>query len=387
MAQTKRDFLKGVLSIGCCAAASPLLTPVTVAAAPGENRLVVIILRGAMDGLGVAAPYGDPDYAALRPKIGRDPEGGLIDMDGRFGMHPKLAPLAPLWQAGEVSFAHAVSTPYRDKRSHFDGQDILEAGTAGIASADNGWINRALSHMTGTSIDTAYSVGRENMLITTGPNPARSWAPGARLPLGEDERALLQMIYAKDPLFAEAVAAAADLSLTSGKRKAQGAKEAEVLAKYAAERLNEQARIAAFSIGGWDTHVAQPAALNRPVIRLASAITTLKDKLGGNWSRTLVVAMTEFGRTARENGSKGTDHGTGGAALLAGGALRGGRIYADWPGLGQNDLYKGRDLTPTEDVRHYPAWALHTLFGIEKSAIVRDVFPGLSMGANRRFIA
>jgi len=119
MAQTKRDFLKGVLSIGCCAAASPLLTPVTVAAAPGENRLVVIILRGAMDGLGVAAPYGDPDYAALRPKIGRDPEGGLIDMDGRFGMHPKLAPLAPLWQAGEVSFAHAVSTPYRDKRSHY----------------------------------------------------------------------------------------------------------------------------------------------------------------------------------------------------------------------------------------------------------------------------
>ena len=387
MAQTKRDFLKGALGIGCCAAASPLLTPVTVAAAPGDNRLVVIILRGAMDGLNVAAPYGDRDYAALRPKIALGPNNGLIDMDGRFGMHPRLAPLAPLWHAGELSFAHAVSTPYRDKRSHFDGQDILEAGTATIASADNGWINRALSHMSDASIDTAYSVGRENMLITTGPNPARSWAPGAKLPLGEDERALLQMIYAKDPLFAEAAAAAADLSLTSGKQKAQGAKEAEVLAKYAAGRLNENARIAAFSIGGWDTHVAQPAALNRPVIRLASAITTLKTELGANWSRTMVIAMTEFGRTARENGSKGTDHGTGGAALLAGGALKGGRIYADWPGLSDDDLYKGRDLTPTEDVRHYPAWALHTMFGLSKSAIERDVFPGLAMGANRGFVA
>lgn len=387
MAQTKRDFLKGALGVGCCAAASPLLTPVTVAAAPGDNRLIVIILRGAMDGLNVAAPFGDRDYAKLRPQISLTPDTGLIDMDGRFGMHPKLAPLAPLWRAGELSFAHAVSTPYRDKRSHFDGQDILEAGTANIASANNGWINRALTHMTGTTIDTAYSVGRENMLITTGSNPARSWAPGAKLPLGEDERALLQLIYAKDPLFAEAAAAASDLSLTSGKQKAQGAREAEVLAKYAAERLNEEARIAAFSIGGWDTHVAQPAALNRPVIRLASAIMTLRRELGANWSRSLVVAMTEFGRTARENGSKGTDHGTGGAALLSGGALKGGRIYADWPGLGEQDLYKGRDLTPTEDVRHYPAWALRAMFGISKSALERDVFPGLDMGRNRGFIA
>lgn len=387
MTQTKRDFLRGALSIGCCAAAAPLLTPVTVAAAPGENRLVVIILRGAMDGLSVAAPYGDRNYSALRPKIAIGPDGGLIDMDGRFGMHPKLAPLAPLWEAGELSFAHAVSTPYRDKRSHFDGQDILEAGTADIASADNGWINRALTHMKDTSIDTAYSVGRENMLITTGPNLARSWTPGAKLPLGEDERALLQLIYAKDPLFAEAAASAADLTLTSGMLKAEGPKEAEVLAKYAAGRLNERARIAAFSIGGWDTHVAQPAALNRPVIRLASAITTLKAELGANWSRTMVIAMTEFGRTARENGSKGTDHGTGGAALLAGGALRGGRIYADWPGLGDSDLYKGRDLTPTEDVRHYPAWALHAMFGVPKMALERDVFPGLDLGANRGFVA
>ncbi len=387
MAQNRRDFLKNALSVGCCAAASPLLTPVTVAAAPGENRLVVIILRGAMDGLGVAVPYGDRDYAALRPKIGLDPDKGLIDLDGQFGMHPKLAPLTPLWQSGELSFAHAVSTPYRDKRSHFDGQDILEAGTSSIAGARDGWINRALSHMTDTSIDTAYSVGRENMLITTGPNPARSWAPGAKLPLGEDERALLQMIYAKDPLFADAAAAAADLSLTTGKQKAEGAKEAEVLAKYAAGRLNEQARIATFSLGGWDTHVIQPAALNRPVARLASAITTLKDQLGANWARTMVIAMTEFGRTARENGSKGTDHGTGGAALLAGGALKGRRIYADWPGLRDRDLYKGRDLTPTEDVRHYPAWALHALFGVDKTALQRDVFPGLGMGANRGFIA
>ncbi len=387
MAHNRRSFLKSALSVGCCAAASPLLTPVTVAAAPGENRLVVIILRGAMDGLGVVAPYGDRDYSGLRPRIALDPGNGLIDLDGHFGMHPKLSPLLPLWRAGELSFAHAVSTPYRDKRSHFDGQDILEAGTTSIVGARDGWINRALTHMTNTSIDTAYSVGRENMLITTGPNPARSWAPGAKLPLGEDERALLQLIYAKDPLFADAAEAAADLSLTTGKQKAEGAKEAKVLAKYAADRLNEHARIATFSLGGWDTHVIQPAALNRPVARLATAITTLKDQLGANWALTMVIAMTEFGRTARENGSKGTDHGTGGAALLAGGALRGRRIYTDWPGLGEGDLYKDRDLMPTEDVRHYPAWALHALFGVEKTSLQRDVFPSLNMGDDRGFIA
>ena len=387
MQTDRRDFLKAALSIGCCAAASPLITPVTVAAAPGDNRLVVIILRGAMDGLGVVSPYGDTEFTALRPKIGLTPERGLIDLDGRFGMHPKLGVLSPMWQTGELGFAHAVSTPYRDKRSHFDGQDILEAGTQGIATANDGWINRALSHMQNTSVDTAYSVGRETMLITSGENPARSWAPGEKLPLGEDERSLLQMIYRDDPLFADAAAAAAELSLTTGERKAQGREAVKVLAQYAAGRLKEDARIATFSIGGWDTHVIQPAAINYPTSQLADAIVTLKQELGPEWSRTMVIAMTEFGRTARENGSKGTDHGTGGAAVLAGGVLAGGKVFGDWPGLAEPDLYKGRDLQATQDVRHYPAWALHKMFGVAQSDLERDVFPGLDMGDDRRFIA
>ena len=387
MTNTRRGFLKGALATGCCAAASPLVTPVSVAAAPGENRLVIIVLRGAMDGLGVVSPYGDRTFRSLRPQIGLTPDSGLIDLDGRFGMHPKFAPLAPLWSAGELGFAHAVSTPYRNKRSHFDGQDILEAGTMGIATVEDGWINRALAHMPGADIETAYAVGRDHMLIASGDRPHRTWAPGEKVTLGEDERALLQMIYAKDPLFADAAKAAVDLSLTTGDRQAKGRKAVEVLAEYTAARLREQARIATFSIGGWDTHVGQPAAINRPVIQLAQAITTLKSGLGPDWSRTMVIAITEFGRTARENGAKGTDHGTGGAALLAGGALRGGRVFTDWPGLRDSDLFQGRDLMPTEDIRHYPAWALHALFGLARTALERDVFPGLDMGGNRGFVA
>ena len=386
MKATRRDILKTAFA-GCCAAASPIVTPVTFAATPGENRLVVIILRGGMDGLGVFAPYGDRAFADLRPSLGGKPEKGLLDLDGRFGMDKRLEQLHPLWDRGELAVAHAVSTPYRDKRSHFDGQDILEAGTMGIADVRDGWINRALGHLTGASADTAYSVGRENMLITSGPNRARSWAPGERLPLENDERALLSLIYANDPLFANAAEDAMELTRTTGDRKAEGARAVEVLADYAAGRLNEDARIAAFSIGGWDSHVNQRVTLRGPLAGLETAIVRLKKGLGRNWRNTMVIAMTEFGRTARENGGRGTDHGTGGAALLAGGALKGGRVYGDWPGVGEGALYQDRDLTPTRDVRHYPAYALINLFGMDRAAVTRDVFPGLDLGADDGFIA
>lgn len=381
----RRQFLQGGLALGCCAAALPTLSPVSVAAAPGENRLVVIILRGGMDGLGVVSPYGDRDWAGLRPGIGGQPGDGLIDLDGRFGLHRALKPVAPLWKRGELAFAHAVSTPYRDKRSHFDGQDILEAGTPGVETDRGGWLNRALTHMPGADADTAYAVGRESMLIASGPERVRSWAPGETLPLDEDERALLTRMYANDPLFARAFEDA--VLLARKPEDGGGGRAAEALAAYAAARLNEDARIAAFSVGGWDTHVNQPSALNRALKQLAGALETLRGDLGANWGRTLVIAMTEFGRTARENGGKGTDHGTGGAALLAGGTLARAAVHTDWPGLGEGDLYAGRDLMPTRDVRHYPAWALARLFGVAPAAIERDVFPGLDMGADTGFLA
>lgn len=382
---TRRGFIQGGLGVACSAAAAPLLTPVTVAAAPGENRLVVIILRGAMDGLGVFAPYGDPNYARLRPSIAEVPGDGLIDLDGHFGMDKRLKALAPLWRRGELAVAHAVSTPYRDKRSHFDGQDLLEAGVIDVSDVENGWLNRAVSHMPGATAETTLSVGASGMLLTRGQAPFRSWAPDAKLALEADERNLLQMIYAKDPLFMQAAGMAADLSDLGGGEDVRGAERR--IAQYAADRLAAEARIAAFSIGGWDTHARQRGALNRPLKALSETLTVMHETLGAAWGRTLVVAMTEFGRTARENGNLGTDHGTGGAAVLAGGALKGAAIYGRWPGIAEADLYAGRDLAPTTDVRHYPAWALSALYGVDRAAIERDVFPGLDMGARPAFIA
>ncbi|MGB0855209.1 MAG: DUF1501 domain-containing protein [Pikeienuella sp.] len=383
---SRRQIIKGLGAVGCCAAASPLVTPVTVAAAPGENRLVVIILRGAMDGLDVVQPYGDANFTKLRPSLAKLPGEGTQDLDGRFAMHDGLSHLSPLWNGGELAFAHAVSTPYRDKRSHFDGQDILEAGIAHVGQARDGWVNRALSHMPGARADTALSIGRETMVLLSGANDTMSWAPGEQVIFEEDERGLLDLIYRDDPLFAEAAREAFALSMDSGGERAKGKRAAAVRAEYAAKRLREEARIAAFSIGGWDSHVNQKGALRGPLGQLSLAVETLKTGLGPEWSRTLVIAMTEFGRTARENGTRGTDHGTGGAALMAGGALRGGKVYGDWPGVRERDLYQNRDLMPTRDVRHYPAWALAGLFGVQRTALERDVFPGLDMGAGERFL-
>ncbi len=383
---TRRTLIGRGLTLGaaCCIAASPLVTPVVLASAPGDNRLVVIVLRGAMDSIAAFPPLADPALAALRPQLGQ--VQGVLSLDGRFGLHPALAPLLPLWQGGQLAIAQAVATPYRDKRSHFDGQDLLEAGVSETGAVRDGWLNRALGLIPDAQTETALSVGRENMLLLRGPAPTRAWSPGDRLRLRNDERGLLDRLYAADPLFAAAAQGAARLSALDGP---QGKPEPGVdpIARFAGQRLAAEARIAAFSIGGWDTHVSQRTAMVAPLTRLAASITTLRDSIGPAWDTTLVIAMTEFGRTVAENGTAGTDHGTGGTAILAGGALAGGRVYGDWPGLAESALYQGRDLMPTVDVRHYPALALEALFGLDRDAIGRDVFPGLDLGAGPRFLA
>jgi uncharacterized protein (DUF1501 family) len=379
----RRTLIARGLGAACCLAASPLVTPVLLAAAPGDNRLVVIILRGAMDGLAAFPPLGDPAFAAMRPRLAATVGGR--ELDDRFGLHPALAPLLPLWQRGELAVAHAVATPYRGKRSHFDGQDLLEAGGSTPGAIRDGWLNRALTLIPDARPETALSVGRESMLLLRGPAPTGAWSPGDRLRLRNDERGLLDRLYANDPLFLRAFRAAEELAAV-GEAEAAGG-DADPIARFAGERLAAEARIAAFSIGGWDTHVGQGNAIVRPLGRLARAITTLEAASGPAWERTLVIAMTEFGRTARENGSGGTDHGTGGAALLAGGAVRGGRVYGDWPGLGDGALYQDRDLMPTTDVRAYPARALEALFGIDTGRIESVIFPGLDMGAAPAFLA
>lgn len=399
MSLTRRSFLTRSAALGCSAAASPLLTPVTFAAAPWDNRLVVILLRGGMDGLGVVQPHGDRAFAGLRGTAEVDGTGGPADLDGFFALHPALAPLRPLWQAGEMGFVHAVSTPYRDKRSHFDGQDLLEAGTATLDGTRDGWLNRLLQVSGASDPQTAFALGRETLTLLSGPAPHYTWAPEAELAISPQARLLAERVMSGDPAFAAALAEALVLSGAEDP-DAAGMAEAETdgmmgamtagakgrdrghraLARYAGQQLAGAARIAAFSLTGWDTHQRQDRALPVALTRLAEVLEVLRAELGPAWDRTAVLAMTEFGRTARLNGTKGTDHGTGGAMLFAGGALRGGQVVADWPGLGDGDLHDGRDLTPTRDIRAHAAWVMRALFGVPVADLERAVFPGLDMG-------
>lgn len=386
MAQSRRDFLRNGLVLGCTAAASPIITPITFAATPGDTRLVVIILRGAMDGLDVLRPVFDPQLTRYRKDLNVN-EGTALS-DG-YRLHPALDELAPLWHAGELSFAHAVSTPYRDKRSHFDGQDILETGATTTNGRPDGWLNRALGLLPEVELETAFAVGHERMLLLSGETPSSAWAPDGDLDLSPQARMLLDVVYANDPLFRVAAEQAFELSDLTDPMSMGGGRRGAVksLAEFAAERLRADTRIAAFSINGWDTHAAQAKALPRALKDLSTAILTLKSGLGPAWGKTAVLCLTEFGRTVAENGTGGTDHGTGGAALFAGGALKGQRILGSWPGLEEAALYQRRDLMPTDDVRRYAAWALHALFPMKKADLGSVVFPSLEIGPDVGLIA
>jgi uncharacterized protein (DUF1501 family) len=406
---SRRRFLTRATALGCSLAASPLVTPVTMASAPWDNRLVVIILRGGMDGLDVVQPLGAPEFRQLRDGIDHGQTADTPaphDLDGFFALHPGLGDLMPLWRSGELGFVHAVSTPYRDKRSHFEGQDILEAGTGpddprGIR---DGWLNRLLQSVPGIEAETAFAIGRSDMLLTRGPATVANWSPDAAFTLSPQARLLLDEVMHDDPLFRDTMLEAMALSdgamprpggvmsdammgdMRQSMRAARQSGGTADIARFAADKLRGDTRIAAFSLNGFDTHARQINTLPRALSELETAILTLREGLGAVWDRTTVVAMTEFGRTARLNGTRGTDHGTGGAMLLAGGALRGGRVIGDWPGLSEADLYERRDLRPTRDVRAHAAWIMRQSFGLERATLEDAVFPGLDMGPDPRLL-
>lgn len=383
---TRRNFLGSSLVVGCSMAASPLFVPMSFAAVPGDQRLVVILLRGAMDGLDVIQPYGDPELKRLRPGFKIGPETGAYALNNFFALHPGLADLVPLWRAGHLAFAHAVSTPYRDKRSHFDGQDLLEAGTLDrlpVLTSQSGWLNRLMARMPRVSGETAYVLGTDPGLILNGPRPANAWNPAMEMTINDSAFNLLMEVAKSDPLFRESISRAVDIS-RSYNRDGAGSVMVQY-ANFAADRLKRDSRIVTFTIGGWDTHVNQSASLMAPLKQLSDAILTLRSQLGSLWSNTTILAMTEFGRTAAMNGSNGTDHGTGGALIMAGGTLNGGKVYGKWPGL--VNLYANRDLLPTQDIREYPGWAIHKLYGVPKSVVESEIFPGIKLGADPKFIA
>lgn len=392
-ALTRRAMLLRSGALGCSLAASPLLSPVSLAAGPWENRLVVIVLRGGMDGLDVIRPHHDPDFAARRPEA-RD----SLTLEDGLGLHPALAPLLPLWRAGELAAVQATSTPYRDRRSHFDGQDHLEAGfgTPGLGAVRDGWLNRFLQTVPGgVARETAFALGSGDMLLARGAAEMARWSPAADLLMSDQALRLAELVMHDDPLFqarfAEALShAGADddpVTMRAGADMEaemmgalRGVADEGAVARFAAERLREETRIVAFSLTGWDTHRAQARSLPRALARLALSLTTLKEGLGPLWARTTVLAVTEFGRTAAVNGTGGTDHGTGGTMLLAGGALRRAQVAGAWPGLAEAALYDRRDVLPTSDLRAHVGWALRHAFGAERSALESTVFPGLDLG-------
>ena len=340
----------------------------------GAARLVVLVLRGGMDGLAAVPAHGDPGYAGRRGALALD-RPDILDLDGTFGLHPGLSTLHALYGKGELAVIHACCSPYHD-RSHFAGQDVLENGALTDRGAADGWLARALSH---TPLQ-AIAIGETVPLLLRGGTRVASWAPSAMPIVDEDTLQRIALLYEADPLFAEALESALGanaIANDAARRRPQPADRFQVLMSAAGRFLAapEGPGVAVVDLGGWDTHSGQRGRLDRHFGILDQGIAALRDSMGSTWSRTAVLAVTEFGRTAAINGTGGTDHGTGGAAFLLGGAVQGGRVVADWPGLQSAALLDGRDLRPTTDLRAIAKGVLHDHLGVPRAALESSVFP------------
>lgn len=386
---TRRDILR-VASLGTVATTLP---GVVFARASTDARFVLVVLRGAADGLAIAAPHGDPDYRKVRGELalpGPGEEGGVLELDGIFGLHPSLAEIHAEYARGRALVAHAVASPYRE-RSHFDGQDVLENGGSEVGLLRDGWLNRALAPLGGSlGHEAAIAMAVNTPLVLRGDNSVTSWAP-SRLPDAEESTLRrLQDLYADDEFFATRLAQAINSQEIAGEdagmqRQRNNRNAAAVRATMQATArfltAEDGPRIAVLEAGGWDTHANQGTSNGTLANRLAgldAGLMALRDGLGDTWSDTVVAVVTEFGRTVRPNGTRGTDHGTATAAILLGGAVDGGRVLADWPGLGNADLYEGRDLKPTSDVRGLFKGVLADHLRIPDKVIELSVFPDSS---------
>ena len=354
-----------------------------------DPRLVVVILRGALDGLATIAPIGDPDYSGLHGSIALTSNGPhpAFMLDSFFGLHPAMPEFARLYTNKQAAVIHAVSTPYRD-RSHFDGQDVLESGYAGPGRVQSGWLNRALEALPrGDRVASALAVGPTTPLVLRGPAPTVGWAPVA-LPNADDDTAmrLLELYRHQDPALATALSQGLQLEKAAlgddMKPRAGGNAIAAMrtVARGAAKLMvaDDGPRIAAIAFDGWDTHANEGGPVGRLALLLSGldgAFAEFESGLGNHWRDTAIVVGTEFGRTAHINGTEGTDHGTGTIALLAGGAIKGGRVISDWPSLKPASLYQSRDLAPTTDLRTVIKGVLADHLGISERVLAQNVFP------------
>jgi uncharacterized protein (DUF1501 family) len=380
---------RGLLLGGASFAAWAYLPKFARAANGRDPRLVIVILRGALDGLATVAPVGDPDYAGLHGSIALAADGPhpAIMLDSFFALHPSMPEFARMYRDKHAAVIHAVATPYRD-RSHFDGQDVLESGFAGPGRVQSGWLNRALEVLPrGERVTSALAVGPTTPLVLRGAAPTVGWAPVA-LPQADDDTAmrLVELYRHRDAALASALSQGLQLDKAAQgddmkpKPGASGPAAMRQVARGAAKLMSadDGPRIAALAFDGWDTHANEGGPVGRLAQLLSGldgALAELEAGLSERWRDTIVVVATEFGRTARINGTQGTDHGTGTIALLAGGAVKGGRVISDWPTLKPASLYEGRDLKPTTDLRGVIKGVLSDHLGIGERVLAETVFP------------
>jgi uncharacterized protein (DUF1501 family) len=387
----RRDVLKGMAASALASTSGILASRVSFAApAAGDARFVFVLLRGALDGLAAVPPLGDEHYRQLRSDLALNDVPGLVRLDDLFSLHPALGFMAEQWRDRRLSVLHAVATPYRE-RSHFDAQDVLESGFAMPHASQSGWLNRSLGGLpkTAQARQAGVALGAGIPLVMRGGNDVASWSPSRQPELEQDTLQRLADMYADDALLsrrladalvADDMAGGMEADMTgSANGRGVGIQIAQT-ATTAAGFLKQQngPRVAVFETTGWDTHANQGSQGGVLALRLAAldaGLKALATELGPVWDRTVVLVATEFGRTAAQNGTRGTDHGTATAAFLLGGGVRGGRVITDWPGLSPESLYQRRDLKPTMDLRSVAKTVLRDHMGIAARLIDTEVFP------------
>lgn len=367
-----------VLGGGAVAMLASLAPRMAFARAATDRRFVFVIQRGAADGLATIAPTGDPAYAAVRGAFAQDLAGGQR-LGDFFTLHPSLAQTGQLFAAREALFVHAVASPYRE-RSHFDGQNVLETGGNAAYVLRDGWLNRLLGLLPPAEA-RATALAATVPMVLRGAHEVGSYAPSALPDASDDLLARVAALYQADPQLHGLWSQAMQTRMLAGDMAEGRGQNGAALGALAARLLGEEgARIAVIETGGWDTHTNQRGRLGIQLRNLDGLIGALKSGLGPAWGNTLVLVATEFGRTAAPNGTGGTDHGTGAAAMLLGGAVAGGRVLADWPGLATGQLYEGRDLRPTMALDALIASALASHFRLDFAPTMARLFPNGQKG-------
>jgi uncharacterized protein (DUF1501 family) len=365
---SRRQFLQ----IAAAGAGAILVSPrIAFASVVTDRRFVFVIQRGAADGLNIVVPYAEPAYATLRGALAIDASSARR-LDGTFALHPALVQIGAMYADRQALFVHAVASPYRD-RSHFDGQNVLETGSASPYRVKDGWLNRLVAQLP-SARENAIAFAPTVPMALRGDAEVTSYAPSA-LPQAPDDLLMrVSQLYDQDaqlrPLW-ESAMTARGLAGDAGARQ-----DPASLGKLAASFLSRDdgPRIAMIETGGWDTHSAQSTRLANQLKALDTMLAALRDNMGPAWSKTTVLVATEFGRTAAANGTGGTDHGTGSVAMVLGGAVAGGRVIADWPGLASRDLYEARDLKPTTSLDSLIAGVASEGLGLDPQRTARALF-------------